>query len=70
MQTVDEMMEEAFLSERDSLSITRAHGIFLVSRIEARELPAIPYAMGTAKADAYLVGREEGRIIWRTIWLA
>jgi hypothetical protein len=69
MQTVDELMEEAFFEGRDPRSAEYKQGArdILIARIEGRELVAIPFELGTVQADAYLAGREEGGIIWRTM---
>jgi hypothetical protein len=28
---------------------------------------AIPYELGTAQADAYFAGQDEGKLIWRAL---
>ncbi|SMG61535.1 hypothetical protein [Paraburkholderia susongensis] len=69
MQTVDEMMEQAFFEGRDARSAEFKQGArdVLIARKEGSALPPIPFQMGTAQADAYLAGREEGGIIWSTM---
>jgi len=69
MQTVDDLMENAFFEGRDPRSAEYKQGArdVLVARMAGSALPAIPFKVGTAQADAYLAGREEGGIIWRTM---
>ncbi|MGQ7932690.1 hypothetical protein [Paraburkholderia sp. D1E] len=67
MQTVDDLMEKAFFEGRDPRSAEYKQGArdVLVARMAGSALPAIPFKVGTA--HAYLAGREEGGIIWRTM---
>lgn len=69
MQTVNELMEATFFEGRDPRSAEYKEGVrdFLLSRVEGGSLAPIPHELGTAQADAYLAGREEGQIIWRTL---
>jgi hypothetical protein len=72
MKTVDDLMEQAFFDGRDRRSAEYMQGArdVLVARMAGGALPAIPFEIGTAQADAYLAGREEGGIIWRTMGAA
>ena len=60
MQTVDELMASAFFEGRDPRSPEYKRGArsILLFRIEGGELEAVPYALGTAQADAYLAGQK------------
>jgi hypothetical protein len=66
--TVDELMAEAFAPGRDPRSPEYKAGVrsILDWRINGAQ-PALPYALGTAQADAYFAGQEEGGAIWRSL---
>ncbi|MBT2795363.1 hypothetical protein [Paraburkholderia strydomiana] len=69
MQTLDDMMEQAFFEGRDARSpeFKQSARDVRVAHKEGSALPAIPFKVGTAQADAYLAGREERRIVWSTM---
>lgn len=66
MKTVDELMAEAFSVFRDPRSPEYKAGVraALAYRIEGTRIKC-PYQMGTAAADAFLSGTDEGHSIWR-----
>lgn len=66
MKTVDQLMGEAFHVGRDPRSEEYMRGCIaaLQFRIHGATIRR-PYQIGTAQADAYFAGIEEGRAIWR-----
>ncbi|SEO65147.1 hypothetical protein [Nitrosovibrio sp. Nv6] len=66
MKTVDEFMIEAFGQPRDPRSPEYKIGVWaaLEYRVNGKKT-AFPYVLGTAAADAYFSGMDEGHRIWR-----
>jgi len=64
--TVDALMAEAFKPGRDPRSSEYKQGVraLLALRIDGTKLPR-PYKMGSAQADAFYAGVDEGHRIWR-----
>ncbi|MFC5550748.1 hypothetical protein [Massilia aerilata] len=63
---VEQLFRAAFDRPRDPRSAEYKEGVraILVYRIKGG-LTRCPYAMGTASADAYYAGTDEGHRIWR-----
>jgi hypothetical protein len=68
--TVEELMAEAFAPGRDPRSQEYKTGVraILAWRINGvpLEMPP-PFALGSAQADAYFAGQDEGKAIWRAL---
>ncbi|MBK3737646.1 hypothetical protein G3A39_00290 [Paraburkholderia aspalathi] len=66
--TADELMKRAFHAPRDARSPEYKQGVrdTLIFRIEGIRR-ALSFEIGTARADAYFAGREEGHRIWRAL---
>lgn len=66
--TVDELMSEAFAPGRDPRSSEYKQGVraMLERKINGTTIP-LPYDLGTAQADAYMAGWDEGARIWRVL---
>lgn len=64
--SVDDVMALAFNRPRDARSDAYKAGVrgALTFRMEHRHVDC-PYALGTAEADAYFAGCDEGHHIWR-----
>lgn len=64
--TVDQLFQTAFKNGRAPRSQEYKAGarMALEHRIERRDIE-LPYSVGTAAADAYFAGIEEGKAIWR-----
>lgn len=65
--SVDQLMQAAFFNGRAPRSAEYKAGarMALEHRIERKDFE-LPYQVGTAAADAYFAGIEEGKSIWRT----
>lgn len=69
--TVDGLMAGAFDRPREPRSAAYKAGVrdLLTRRINCLTPPwsldFVPYPMGTAEADAFLAGNDEGKQIWR-----
>jgi len=65
---VESLMVEAFAPGREPRSAEYKAGVraILDWRINGAPLAA-PYELGTAQADAYFAGQEEGKAIWRSL---
>jgi len=68
MATVDELMTQAFSTPRDQRSPEYKAGVraALDYRINGKRM-SLPFRMGTAAADAYFSGTDEGHRIWRDL---
>jgi hypothetical protein len=66
--TVDELMAEAFAPGCDPRSNEYKRGVraMLERKINGKTIP-LPYDPGTAQADAYMAGWDEGRRIWHEL---
>lgn len=66
MKTVMEIFEAAFHPARDPRSEEYKAGVIaaLSFRIAGQKIPQ-PYALGTAQADAFYAGIDEGHRRWR-----
>jgi hypothetical protein len=66
--TVDELMAEAFPPGRDPHSAEYIAGVrsILENRIEGVAI-TLHYQVGSAQADAYVAGQQEGKAIWREL---
>lgn len=66
--TVESLMAEAFSPGRQPRSAEYQAGVksMLAHHIEGKGLAA-PYPQGTAQADAFFAGWEEGKSIWRRV---
>lgn len=66
MKIVDELMTEAFNLPRDLRSPEYKAGVraALTYRIEGEKI-VCPHQVGTAAADAWLTGADEGHSLWR-----
>lgn len=66
MKTVMEIYDEAFDVPRDPRSDEYKQGVIaaLSFRITGQKIPH-PYALGTAQADAFYAGIDEGHRRWR-----
>ena len=66
--TVVDLMEKAFAPGRDPRSDEYKSGVraLLALRLNGVKLPQ-PYEMGSARADAFFAGVDEGRHIWRAL---
>lgn len=68
--TVDGLMAAAFDQPREPRSAAYKAGVrdLLTRRINGLTAPwsrdFVPYPMGTAEADAFLAGHDEGKQIW------
>jgi len=64
---VQTLFDQAFPATRTPRSRAYREGVLVALRFRLGELPAIrcPYAMGSAKADAFRAGIEEGHAIAR-----
>ncbi|SCX40559.1 hypothetical protein [Nitrosospira sp. Nsp1] len=67
MKTVDELMAEAFDQPRTPRSPEYKAGVraALEYRINGKKITLTTYELGTAAADAYFAGTDEGHRIWR-----
>ena len=66
---LDDLMKKAFGAGREPRSSEYQQGVLLMleRRLGGTFLQvACPYAMGSASADAFLAGQEEGRAIFQT----
>ncbi|WP_150130987.1 hypothetical protein [Janthinobacterium sp. LM6] len=65
--SVDQLFQTAFYNGRTPRSVEYKAGarMALEHRIEHKDLD-MPYQAGTAAADAFFAGIEEGKTIWRT----
>lgn len=63
MKTADDLFSEAFSSPRDKRSQEYKFGVIQALRVVLGEenSPPMPFRMGTAEADAYFAGYDEGR---------
>lgn len=66
MKTALEIFNAAFHPVRDPRSDEYKAGVLAVLRfrIDGQKIPH-PYAMGTAQADAFYAGTDEGHRLWR-----
>lgn len=63
---VETLMRKAFDLPRTPRSKAYMEGVQWALDFRIRSLrPACPYAVGTAEADAFFAGRDEGYGIWR-----
>lgn len=64
--SVDQLYQTAFFNGRTPRSQEYKAGarMALEHRIERKDIE-VPYQVGTAAADAFFAGIEEGKIIWR-----
>lgn len=62
----DTLYAEAFSTQRDPRSPEYKAGVYaaLKYRYEAKKID-VPYKLGTASADAFFSGLDEGHNIWR-----
>ena len=69
--TVDGLMAAAFNRPRQPRSSAYCLGVrtFLAQRIEGAPV-ALPFEPGTAEADAFFAGADEGRLILARAWEA
>lgn len=60
---VDRLMAETFNVSRDPRSLPYRDGVraILERKLIGTPLPALPYPLGSAEADAYFSGQDEGR---------
>lgn len=67
--TVDELMAEAFSSSREPRSGAYKAGVraLLQSRSGRSPAPTCPFGRGTAEADAFWAGAEQGKAIWSAL---
>ena len=65
--SVDQLFQTAFYNGRTPRSVEYKAGarMALEHRIERKDFD-MPYQAGTAAADAFFAGIEEGKTIWRT----
>ena len=65
MKTVMEIYDAAFDVPRDPRSDEYKAGVIAILsyRITGQKIPR-PYAMGTAQADAFYAGTDEGHRLW------
>ena len=63
MKTADDLFNEAFGQPRDKRSQAYKTGVVQGLRVVLGEAnnPPLPYRLGTAEADAYFAGYDEGR---------
>ena len=63
MKTADDLFCEAFSKPRDKRSQAYQAGFLRGLRVVLGEAnnPPLPYCLGTAEADAYFSGNDEGR---------
>lgn len=68
MTTVDELMTQAFSVPRDPRSAEYKAGVRAVLdyRLHGKQM-SLPFRIGTAAADAYFAGTDEGHRIWRDL---
>ncbi len=67
--TVDGLMAAAFNRPRDPRSDAYKQGVrAALTRYVERVTPPLPFAPGTAEADAFFAGEEEGRLIIARTW--
>lgn len=64
--SVDQLLQTAFYNGRTPRSAEYKAGVraALEHRIERKDFD-MPYKVGTAAADAYFAGTDEGKAIWR-----
>jgi hypothetical protein len=62
----EELFRQAFGKARQARSLEYRHGVraALAYRLEGRPSPQ-PYPLGTARADAWFAGLDEGHALWR-----
>jgi hypothetical protein len=61
-------MAEAFAPGREPHSAEYKAGVRAILDWRINGVPlAAPYELGTAQADAYVAGQEEGKAIWRSL---
>ncbi|SAL07224.1 hypothetical protein AWB78_08482 [Caballeronia calidae] len=66
--TVDELMRRAFDAPRDPTSPEYKAGVRSILNLRVGGIPVpLPYELGTAQADAYFAGQNEGHRIWRKL---
>lgn len=63
MKTADDLFNEAFDPPREKRSAAYKNGVMQALRVVLGEdnSPPLPYQLGTAEADAYFSGYDEGR---------
>lgn len=67
--TVDGLMAAAFNRPRDPRSDAYKQGVrAALTRYVERATPPVPFDAGTAEADAFFAGEEEGRLIIARAW--
>lgn len=64
-EAIDALMAKTFHAGRQACSKEYKHGVrvLLNSQLAGMSFPFLPYKLGTAAADAYLAGQDEGRAI-------
>lgn len=63
-----DLMEKAFAPGRDPRSQEYKQGVLSILRLRIDGVRrALPYEIGTAQADAYFAGQDEGHRIWRAL---
>ncbi len=64
---IDRLMAETFSAPRDPRSPQYRAGVrvILERKLIGTPLPALPYLLGSASADAYFAGQGEGHVIAR-----
>lgn len=65
MATAEQILEDLFSSPRDPRSSEYRDGLLteLKFRLEGEGYPACPFELGTAQADAWFSGRDEGSMV-------
>lgn len=67
--TADSLMAAAFDRPREPRSAAYKAGVRAkLSHVFDNVTTAMPYAPGTAEADAFFAGEEEGRVIFARTW--
>lgn len=68
MATVDELVAQAFSTQRDPRSPEYKAGVraALNYRLNGKRI-SLPFRIGSAAADAYFSGTDEGHRIWRDL---
>jgi hypothetical protein len=66
MKTADELFEDIFSKPRDPRSIEYKRGVLSALRLRLEQMTiSNPFPAGTAAADAFDAGVEEGHLRWR-----
>ena len=67
MKTADEIFKDAFSTARDPRSVEYKRGVLAALKFRIEKTPIVnPFPEGTAAADAFCSGLDEGHHRWRS----